>query len=66
MNSDKYIRQADNKGAVLNTDNDGLAAYRKRKKVLRAQEQRITNLEQQLLEIKQLLLQQQVEKIDDN
>lgn len=62
MNSDKYVRQADNKGAVLNTDSSGLEAYRKRKKIARDQELRLADLEQQLFEIRQLLSQQQVEK----
>jgi len=50
---DGFVRQPDNHGAVTNTDNRGLDAYKKRKQ----RENDINTLKEEVSEIKQMLLQ---------
>ena len=58
---DKYIRDVNNPGAVLNTDNKGLKAYKLRKKNnrqvsdLQMKVDQIDDLRQQVSEIKDML-----------
>jgi len=58
MSSRDFMRSETNKGALLNTNNEALAAY-KRARELRwkteDQEDKITKVEEELSEIKQLL-----------
>lgn len=52
----KYQRSLDNPGAIVNTDSEGLKAYRLRKQLSEKQEQRMSKLENDLSEIKHLLM----------
>lgn len=49
--NDRYIRDDENKGAVLNTDNSALKAYRLQKE----KNKRIDKLEEDVSEIKNML-----------
>lgn len=49
--SDKFIRDTNNPGAVLNTDNEALTAYKLRKK----NANKIIELEKDVNEIKQMV-----------
>jgi hypothetical protein len=51
--NDKYVRSASNPGVVINTDVEGLKAYKLQKKRL----QDIDNLKEEINEIKSLLTQ---------
>ena len=62
---DGFVRSQDNPGAVVNVDNDALAAYKSRKQKNREYEQKmkeVDGLKAEMAEIKSLL-QQIVEKI---
>lgn len=52
----KYKRDPNNSGAIVNTDSEALKAYRLRKQLSEKQEQRMSKLENDLSEIKQLLM----------
>jgi len=64
--NDTFIRQQDNPGALLNTDNEGLRSYREaRKKILDNQQKisqinniqdEVNSLKSELSDIKQLLI----------
>jgi hypothetical protein len=54
---DKYIvRDNQNEGAILNTDNSGLAAYKARKQRDREMDAKVGKLESDIAFIKALLL----------
>jgi len=55
--TDKFIRQKTNKGAVLNVDNEALKAYKKRKEIIKENDDRLDKLEYEMSEIKRLLQQ---------
>ena len=57
MNKD-FVRSDQNKGAVLNTDNSGLAAYKRQRSIMGSvgtHEERIQKIESSLDDIKDLL-----------
>jgi len=66
--SDKFVREYDNPGAVINTDTRGLAAYKLRKQKskqineLAGNVKQIDEMQQEIADIKQIL-QMIVEKI---
>lgn len=49
--SEKYIRDRSNPGAILNTDNDALQAYKSRKK----REKDVDQLKEEVRELKTLI-----------
>ena len=53
--TEKFIRQQTNQGAVLNTDNNSLMMYKKRKSSFNEREREINNLKEEVSEIKCLL-----------
>lgn len=60
METKEYIRQQNNKAALLNVDNTGLAAYKRQREVMRnvsTHEERIKKIESNIDEVKSLLLQ---------
>lgn len=60
METKEYIRQQNNKAALLNIDNTGLAAYKRQREVMRnvsTHEERIKKIESNIDEVKSLLLQ---------
>ena len=56
MTDHKYQRSPTNPGAIVNKDSEGLKAYKMRKQLSEKQEQRMTRLENDMSEIKQLLM----------
>lgn len=59
MKTKEFIRQRNNKGALLNVDYQGLYEYKAKKKVLntiQSQEEKINKLESSVEEIKQMLV----------
>jgi hypothetical protein len=61
-----YIRSKTNSGAMLNTDNDSLLAYKRQRNLMRnvgSQTERINKMENDINEVK-VLLQQLLEKKD--
>lgn len=56
MSEHKYQRRPDNPGAIVNTDSEALKAYRIRKQTSEQQEQRMKKVENDVSEIKQLLM----------
>lgn len=57
-NCPQYVKDTSS-GAILNTDNNALSAYRTRKKMMKSihtNEDRLTSLEAQMSRIEQLLL----------
>lgn len=60
METKDYVRQQNNKAALLNVDNTGLAAYKRQREVMRnvsTHEERIKKIESSIDEVKNLLLQ---------
>lgn len=60
METKEYIRQQNNKAALLNVDNTGLAAYKRQREVMRnvsTHEERIKKIESNIDEVKSLLMQ---------
>jgi hypothetical protein len=53
----KFVRHKENKGAIINTDLNALNAYKKRKQIAEEQNNRMTKLENDMSDIKNLLLQ---------
>lgn len=56
----KFIRQKDNPGALLNSDIEGLQAYKRQREIIRASskhEERFQKIESTIDEVKTLLLQ---------
>ena len=54
---DGFVRMAGNEGAIINTDNDALKAYKLQKQAERAKEQEINTLKEDVQQIKDLLSQ---------
>lgn len=60
METKEFIRQQNNKAALLNVDNTGLAAYKRQREVMRnvsTHEERIKKIESNIDEVKSLLMQ---------
>jgi len=60
METKDYIRQKNNKAALLNVDSTGLAAYKRQRETMRSlstHEERIKKIESSIDEVKSLLLQ---------
>jgi len=60
METKDYVRQQNNKAALLNVDNTGLAAYKRQREVMRnvsTHEERIKKIESNIDEVKSLLMQ---------
>lgn len=60
METKEYIRQQNNKAALLNVDNTGLNAYKRQRETIRnlsTHEERIKKIENSIDEVKSLLLQ---------
>jgi t-SNARE complex subunit (syntaxin) len=60
METKEFIRQRNNRGALLNVDNSGLNAYRRQREIMRnvsTHEERIKKIESSINEVKDLLLQ---------
>jgi hypothetical protein len=53
----KFVRHKENPGAIVNTDINALNAYKMRKKIAEEQSNRMTKLENDVNDIKNLLLQ---------
>jgi hypothetical protein len=59
MKTEKFMRQKNNPGALINIDNSSLDAYKKQREIMRnmkTHEERIQNIEFSLQEIKNLLI----------
>jgi hypothetical protein len=59
MKTEKFMRQKNNPGALINIDNSSLDAYKKQREIMRnmkTHEERIQNIEYSLQEIKNLLI----------
>ncbi len=54
---DGFIRMSGNEGAIINTDNDALKAYKLQKQAERAKEREINTLKEDVQQIKDLLSQ---------
>lgn len=60
MKTKEFVRSENNPGAILNTDNSGLAAYRRQREVMRSvvtHEDRIKKIENDITEVKDMLVQ---------
>jgi hypothetical protein len=60
MESKNFMRSEKNPGAIVNVDNEGLAAYRRNREIMRnvgTHEERISKIENSLDDIKGLLIQ---------
>lgn len=60
MKTKDFVRQENNHGALLNVDNSGLTAYKRQRELLRnmgSQEERIKKIENNIEEVKTLVLQ---------
>lgn len=60
METKDYVRQQNNKAALLNVDNAGLTAYKRQRETMRSlstHEERIKKIESSIDEVKTLLLQ---------
>lgn len=55
VENDKSLVRDSSTGAILNTDREALVAYRRRKNLIKSQEDRINKLETDLSDIKNLL-----------
>jgi hypothetical protein len=58
MSTKDFIRSEENKGALLNTNNEALAAYKRARELrwkAQDQDKKIEKVEEELSEIKQLL-----------
>ena len=53
----KFMRMQDNPGAIINTDNEGLQAYKLAKKRAVDQKAEINNLKDEIKELKMLVTQ---------
>lgn len=53
----KFMRMDNNPGAIINTDNEGLQAYKLAKKRAAAQTSELNNLKQQIEELKSMVTQ---------
>lgn len=51
----RFIRDPNNPGALINTDNEALAAYKKRRKVIREKDAQIKTMEERLNNIEKML-----------
>lgn len=56
METDKYIRREDNKGAVINTDHSALQTYKEQKKLAKKRNQEFDEMRKDLDLIKSMLL----------
>lgn len=54
---DGFVRMNENEGAIINTDNNALKAYKLQREAERAKNNEINNLKQDVQEIKDLLSQ---------
>jgi hypothetical protein len=60
MKTNEFIRSPKNHGAILNVDNESLQAYKRQRKLMRnlgSQEERISKIESDIGEVKDLLKQ---------